>query len=176
MCLRLIRAVDVITQQPEWNGRHVAVLGVSQGGLQALAAAGLDERVTFFSAGVAAGCDHAAAFAESPRVAGWPKLLDGLEGPKDVDGAAGTLEAAKEASRYFDCVNFATRIKCPGVMTVGFIDGACPPSSVYAAYNALTVPKRMIADPLAGHANTPEMGRETMDAVRRHFAATAAGK
>jgi cephalosporin-C deacetylase len=76
--------------------------------------------------------------------------------------------------RYFDCVNFATRIKCPGVMTVGFVDGACPPSSVYAAFNALKAPKRMVADPLAGHANTPEMGKETMDAVRRHFATMAA--
>ena len=36
------------------------MVGVSQGGLQAIVAAGLDERVTFFTAGVPAGCDHAA--------------------------------------------------------------------------------------------------------------------
>ena len=64
-------------------------------------------------------------YAEHPRVAGWPKLLAGLE-----DDA---LNAAKEASRYFDCVNMATRIQAPGVMTVGYIDQACPPTSVYAA-------------------------------------------
>ena len=66
-----------------------------------------------------------AEYAENPRVAGWPKLLAGLEGD--------ALEAAKEASRYFDCVNMATRIRVPGVMTVGYVDAACPPTSVYAA-------------------------------------------
>jgi hypothetical protein len=28
----------------------------------------------------------------------------------------------------------------------------------------------MVDDPLAGHENTPHMGKEMMDAVRRHFA------
>ena len=27
----------------------------------------------------------------------------------------------------------------------------------------------MVDDPLAGHTNTPQMGKEMMDAVRRHF-------
>ena len=92
MFLRLLRAVDVLTDQPEWDGKTVAVIGVSQGGLQALALAGLDERITFFSAGVAAGCDHAAAVATPPRVPGWPKLLAGLEGEEE--------DAAREASRF----------------------------------------------------------------------------
>jgi cephalosporin-C deacetylase-like acetyl esterase len=34
MCLRLLRAVDVLTAQPQWDGQKVAVIGVSQGGLQ----------------------------------------------------------------------------------------------------------------------------------------------
>jgi cephalosporin-C deacetylase-like acetyl esterase len=38
---------------------------------------------------------------------------------------------------------------------VGFVDATCPPTSVYAAYNALTVPKKMHGDVLAGHTNTP---------------------
>jgi cephalosporin-C deacetylase len=46
-----IRAIDVLTEQPEWDGRTVAVFGISQGGFQAIAAAGLDPRVTFFAAG-----------------------------------------------------------------------------------------------------------------------------
>ena len=40
-------------------------------------------------------------------------------------------------------------------VTVGFVDATCPPTSVYAAFNALTVPKKMHVDVLAGHTNTP---------------------
>ncbi|MFM7606290.1 MAG: acetylxylan esterase, partial [Prosthecobacter sp.] len=58
MFLRLIRAIDFLTAQPEWDGKTLIVYGSSQGGFQALAAAGLDSRVTFICAGVPAGCDH----------------------------------------------------------------------------------------------------------------------
>ena len=58
MFLRLVRALDFLTAQPEWDGRTVVVHGSSQGGYQSIVAAGLDPRVTFFAAGVPAGCDH----------------------------------------------------------------------------------------------------------------------
>ena len=158
-----MRAIDVIVAQPQWNGEHLAVLGVSQGGFQVLAAAGLDKRVTYFTAGVAAGCDHAAGYAVSPRIVGWPKLLAGLEGAE--------REAAREASRYFDGCNFASRITCLGLLTVDYIDTACPPSTVYAAYNALAGgPKKMHDDATAGHENAPAMGKEMVDSVREHIA------
>ncbi len=35
----MIRAIDFLTAQPEWDGRTVIVYGSSQGGFQALAAA-----------------------------------------------------------------------------------------------------------------------------------------
>lgn len=43
------------------------------------------------------------------------------------------------------------------------------PCVLFGSYNALQGPKRMVDDPLAGHTNTPQMGNEMMDAVRRHF-------
>ena len=39
MFLRLVRAIDFLASQPEWNGKDVIVYGSSQGGFQALAAA-----------------------------------------------------------------------------------------------------------------------------------------
>ena len=69
MMLRIIRAIDVLTEQPEWDCRTVAVFGISQDGFQAIAvavfgisqgrfqaiaAAGLDPQVTFFAAGESA--------------------------------------------------------------------------------------------------------------------------
>ena len=161
MFLRLIRAIDFLTAQPEWDGKTVIVYGSSQGGFQALAAAGLDARVTFICAGVPAGCDHTGS--QANRVSGWPKIVpNGQDGKPDP--------AALQASRYFDCVNFATRAKCKGAaVTVGFIDTTCPPTSVYAAYNALTVPKTIHFDTLAGHTNTPAAQKFMQQAAFKHI-------
>ncbi|MFO1437777.1 MAG: alpha/beta fold hydrolase [Verrucomicrobiaceae bacterium] len=161
MFLRLIRAIDFLTAQPEWDGKTLVVFGSSQGGFQALAAAGLDARVTFICAGVPAGCDHTGS--QANRVNGWPKIV-----PNGPDGKPDP--AALQASRYFDCVNFATRAKCKGAaVTVGFIDTTCPPTSVYAAYNALTVPKTIHFDTLAGHTNTPAAQKFMQQAAFKHI-------
>lgn len=160
MFLRLIRAIDFLTSQPEWDGKTLVVYGSSQGGFQALAAAGLDPRVTFICAGVPAGCDHTGSAAN--RISGWPKLV-----PSDAGGKPDA--AASEASRYFDCVNFAARAKCKGAaVTVGFIDTTCPATGVYAAYNALAMPKAMHADVLAGHTNTPAAVKFMQEAAAKH--------
>lgn len=160
MFLRLIRAIDFLAAQPEWDGKTLIVYGSSQGGFQALAAAGLDARVSFICAGVPAGCDHTGNHVD--RISGWPKIV-----PLTTDGQPDPQ--VLQASRYFDCVNFATRAKCRGaVLTVGFIDTTCPPTSVYAAYNALTVPKSMHADVDAGHTNTPAASKFMQDAAERH--------
>jgi len=163
MFLREIRALDFLASQPEWDGRTVVVFGGSQGGAQAFAAAGLDSRVTFFAALVPAMCDHSGAMVK--RVSGWPKLVpDGPDGKPD----AKVLEVA----RYFDAMNFATRAKAAAFVSVGFIDVTCPPTSVYAAYNALRVPKEIFNDPPSTHAISPQ----ARDAVLRHVEAMRGAK
>lgn len=160
MFLRLIRAIDFLTAQPEWDGKTLIVYGSSQGGFQAFAAAGLDERVSFICAGVPAGCDHTGS--QANRISGWPKIV-----PNDAEGKPDA--AALQASRYFDCVNFATKAKCRGAaVTVGFIDTTCPPTSVYAAYNALTMAKSIHTDVLAGHTNTPAASKFMQEAAFKH--------
>ncbi|HUR56560.1 MAG TPA: acetylxylan esterase [Opitutaceae bacterium] len=160
MFLRLQRAMDFLAAQPEWDGRTLVVAGSSQGGFQAIVAAGLDSRVSFFAAGVPAGCDHTGALVG--RVAGWPKFIPtgSTPAPEVVD-----------AVRYYDCVNFAARSKAPAIFTVGFIDTTCPPTSVYAAYNAVRGPKEIFNDVSAGHTNTPEARAAMKAAVLKHFAA-----
>jgi cephalosporin-C deacetylase-like acetyl esterase len=163
MMLRLVRALDVLTSQPEWDGRRVVVMGTSQGGFQAIAAAGLDARVTYFAAGVPAGCDHSGMLAR--RIAGWPKLVPVVDGKPDM----GVLEAA----RYVDCMNFATRTKAAGCyLTVGFIDNVCPPTSVYAAYNQLGIPKEIYDDIPSGHAHSPQARDGMTKAVMKYLADT----
>lgn len=159
MFLRVIRALDFLTAQPEWDGKTLIVYGSSQGGFQAFAAAGLDSRVTFFCAGVPAGCDHTGSVVG--RVNGWPKLVAHVEGkpvPEEL-----------QTARYFDNVNFATRARCKGAaITVGLIDTVCPPTGIYAAYNVLPISKTLHIMPLTGHKSSPEASQFMTDAALQH--------
>jgi cephalosporin-C deacetylase-like acetyl esterase len=159
MMLRLVRAIDVLTAQPEWDGQHVIVFGSSQGGYQAIAAAGLDARVTYFAAGVPAGCDHSGMLVN--RIAGWPKIVPVVDGKPDM--------SVLEAYRYIDCMNFATRTKAAGCFfTVGFIDSTCPPTSVYSAYNQLTIPKEIYNDIPSGHSHSQAARDGMVKAVMKY--------
>lgn len=140
MYLRLVRAMDFLTVQPEWNGKELIVCGSSQGGGQSIVAAGIDPRVTAFAANVPAMCEH------TGHVNGWPRLV-----PRDASGAPDPQ--VLEAARYFDAMNFATRTKADAVVSVGFIDDTCRPTTVYAAFNNLQGPKRIVNEPLMGHAS-----------------------
>jgi cephalosporin-C deacetylase-like acetyl esterase len=159
MYLRLVRAIDFLTSQPEWDGKTVAVIGHSQGGGQALVAGGIDERVTFIASGVPAICDHSGRAAG--RINGWPKIV-----PTGPDGKPDPT--ILRATRYIDAVNFASRCKADAIMSVGFIDAVCPPSSCYAAYNALQGKKSVINEPLMGHAAPGHIQTAFFDAIVKH--------
>jgi len=162
MFLRVIRAIDALAAQPEWDGRTLVLYGSSQGGAQSIAGAGLDPRVTFFVAGVPAMCDMTGT--KVGRIAGWPKLAPvGEDGKPDA--------RIIETLRYFDSANFTARTKASAFFTVGFIDKTCPPTTVYAAYNQLASEKRIFNDITAGHTNTDEAKKRMRRAVHDHVAA-----
>ena len=142
MYLRVLRGLDFLAAQPEWDGHTLFIEGTSQGGAQAVAGAALDPRVTFLEAGSMAQCDHTGMVAN--RIPGWPKLV-----PMGSDGKPDP--AVLQASRYFDSVNFASRVKVPAYIWIGFLDSVTPPTGCYAAYNAMTCPKELKVDPSHGH-------------------------
>ena len=159
MFLRLVRAIDFLTAQPEWDGKIVAVIGHSQGGGQALVAGGIDKRVTIIAAGVPAICDHSGRVAG--RINGWPKLV-----PMRADGRPDPM--ILKASRYVDAVNFASRCKAEAIMSVGFIDTTCPPSSCYAAYNVLQGSKQILNEPLMRHAAPSHIRAAFFKRIQEH--------
>lgn len=157
MYLRLMRALDFLTAQPEWDGKILIVEGTSQGGGQSLVAAGLDPRITLLCAGVPAMCEH------TGEIAGWPLLV-----PRD---AAGNPDPkVLEAARYFDAMNFATRTKADALLSVGFVDGVCRPTSVYAAYNNLPGKKEILNKPHMNHAVAPEWDAMVLAKVKEQIA------
>jgi cephalosporin-C deacetylase len=161
MFLRVLRAIDFLASQPEWDGQTIIVYGSSQGGAQAIAAAGLDSRVSLFVAGIPAMCDMSGAVAN--RIAGWPK-------PVSLGSDGKINPTFLQTSRYYDGMNFVTRTKASAFFAVGFIDITCPPTSVYAVYNNLSSKKQIFNDIREGHKNTNEAQKRMRAAVLEHVA------
>jgi cephalosporin-C deacetylase len=141
MYLSCYRACQYLMSRPDWDGKVLVVSGGSQGGQQTLVTAALVPQVTAALAIVPAGCDMLGP--DVNRRGGWPQWYDLTRGK----------DAAKvhEASRYFDVVNFASRIKCPVLVGFGLIDQTCPAEGVEAAMNQITAPKELVVLPLAEH-------------------------
>lgn len=161
MFLRVVRAIDYITSRPEWDGKTLILYGSSQGGAQALAGAGLDERVTFFVAAVPGMADLSGFLKDRPM--GWPSMV-GEFTRMDPAYARQVLETLP----YFDTAYFAQRTKADGIFSVGFLDPTCAPSTVYAAYNVMPNKKSIFNDVAAAHQNTPEALRVLRQAVLDH--------
>ena len=139
MYLRFLRAIEFLTRQPEWDGERILVLGESQGGGQALAAAGLDPRVTAVVATVPAMCDFGGPLVQ--RKGGWPQPVDGR--PNDPQVA--------QTVAYFDAAHLVAGSKAELLVEVGLVDKTCPATSIYAALNGAAGEKRVLPVPYRGH-------------------------
>lgn len=161
---RLLRAIDTLAAQPEWDARRLVALGRSQGGGQAIAAGALDLRVTYVSAEIPTFCDHTGITAG--RINGWPRIIP--------NGTAQPDPRVVEAVRYYDAVNFAPRIRAQQFWTVGFIDHICPPTGIYAAFNRGRSKKEIWRHLDTGHVSRPDYEARVRDAVLAYARAAAA--
>lgn len=139
-----VRAVDTARELDIVDPDRVAVLGGSQGGALALAAAALHD-------GVAAAVARVPFLSDFPRASvitdNYPfkEIGDYLSIHRHkVAGVMATL-------RYFDSVNFARRGRVPALFSVGLMDPTTPPSTVYAAYNDYAGPKELSVWRYNGH-------------------------
>ena len=139
MYLRLIRTLDFLTSQPEWDGKRIVVIGESQGGGQALIAAGLDKRVGAVIATVPAMCDWGGTLVG--RKGGWPQPFE-TKGDKNI--MLSTLP-------YFDAAHMLKGSKAIILTEIGLIDITCPSTSVYAAVNQAKGKKIIFTVPYRKH-------------------------
>ncbi|MEN6548153.1 MAG: acetylxylan esterase [Armatimonadia bacterium] len=139
------RFMDYLMSRPEWNGKDLIVTGSSQGGGLSLVCSGLEPKVTAIAANVSALCDHSAVL--YGRTPGWPRLIPNND------------PVIAKVAAYYDAVNFARHAKCTSLLSTGYADTTCAPSSVYAAYSVLPEPKRMIPTPTMGHSQSPEYSK-----------------
>ncbi|MET3113447.1 cephalosporin-C deacetylase [Pedobacter sp. CG_S7] len=150
--LGCVRALDFLASLPEYDGKNMAVYGGSQGGALSIVTAALDSRVNFLGAYYPALCDLTGYLHH--RAGGWPHLFS-----KD-NLAFNNKKDKLETSKYYDVVNFAKQLTVPGFYTWGFNDETCPPTSMYAAYNAIPSPKELVIYKEAGHRSLPEQNEK----------------
>jgi cephalosporin-C deacetylase len=118
MALRVLRALEYVRTLPEWNRKDLVALGGSQGGLQAMWAAGLDPRVTEAYPDIPWCCDLAGVTANRMASPWRIPYVPGID--------------------YFDPVHHARRVRCPvHIPRAGLGDYTCPPSGIAILYNNL---------------------------------------
>jgi cephalosporin-C deacetylase len=139
MYLRLLRTIDFLTKLPEWDGKRLLVIGESQGGGQALVAAGLDQRVSAVVAIVPAMCDWFGSLAG--RMSGWPQPFESNDLKKQMH----------KSLPYFDAANILKKSKAIIFAEIGLIDMTCPSTSVYAAVNEAPGQKIIYTVPYRPH-------------------------
>jgi cephalosporin-C deacetylase len=137
-----VRAVEAARSLEVVDFSRVAVLGGSQGGGIALAAAGLVPDLAAVVAYVPFLCDFPRGFTITDNDP-YRELGRYLAVHRDSSALA-TLA-------YFDGVNFARRASAPAWISAALMDATCPPSTVFAAFNAYTGPKVMTVWPYNGH-------------------------
>ncbi len=149
--LGALRALDYLARHPKWDGKNLVAQGGSQGGQLAIMASALDPRVTATVASYPAYSDVTGYL--DGRAGGWPGLFR-----PDVLGQGQDLlsDAKLVTSSYYDTVNFARRLRAPGLYYAGFNDMVTPPTSTLAAFNVITAPREIVLDPQQVHLTTPE--------------------
>ena len=141
--LGCLRGNDFLVNHPKFDGKNLGVTGGSQGGALSIVVAGLDPRVTALAAYYPALCDLTGYLKN--RAGGWPHMFR-----PDGEGSHRTPDKIR-TSYYYDVVNFARRVKAPGLYLWGFNDETCPPTSLYAAYNVIPAQKHLVRALETGH-------------------------
>ena len=127
MVLRLLRGLEYLKSRPEWNGKNLSAVGGSQGGLQTMWAAALDQDVNLALPSITWCCDLAGT-AKAKRLHGKWRIQ------------------YVPALDYYDPVFMAKRIKNAEVhiRRAGLGDYTCPPSGLAICYLNLATPKKSI--------------------------------
>ncbi|WP_406064596.1 acetylxylan esterase [Streptomyces sp. NBC_01077] len=124
-----VRAVEAARSHPLVDAGRTAVTGVSQGGGITLAVAGLVRNLVAVAADVPFLCD----FPRATTITDRPPYR---EIGNYLKTHRGRVRQVQDTLGYFDGVHFAARATAPALFSTALEDLTCPPSTVFAAFNA----------------------------------------
>ncbi|MEU3556106.1 acetylxylan esterase [Streptomyces fragilis] len=124
-----VRAVEAARSHPLTDASRTVVLGGSQGGGISIAVGGLVPDLVAVAPDVPFLCDFPRATTLTDR---HPYREVGLY----LRTHRGRTEEALRTLSYFDAVHFAARGRAPALFSAALEDQTCPPSTVFAAFNA----------------------------------------
>ncbi|MCL2640865.1 MAG: acetylxylan esterase [Phycisphaerales bacterium] len=157
-----VRAITAASEHPHVDASRLAVMGGSQGGGIAIAAAALmGKRVKVAMADVPFLCHFTRATTIVDSLP-YAEIASYLKAHRDrKDAVYNTLS-------YFDGIHFAPKITARTLFSVALMDTTCPPSTVYAAYNRIKAKKEIKVYDFNNH----EGGGPFQHAERLRFAST----
>lgn len=124
-----VRAVEAARSHPLVDASRTAVTGGSQGGGITLAVAGLVRDLVAVAPDVPFLCDF-------PRATTLTDRMPYREIGNYLKAHRGRVQRARDTLAYFDGVHFAARATAPALFSTALEDLTCPPSTVFAAFNA----------------------------------------
>jgi cephalosporin-C deacetylase len=124
-----VRAVEAARAHPLTDPARTAVTGISQGGGIALAVGGLVPDLAAVAPDVPFLCDF-------PRATTLTDRDPYREIGNYLKTHRGRTEQVMRTLSYFDGVHFAARGSAPALFSAALEDQTCPPSTVFAAFNA----------------------------------------
>ncbi len=139
-----VRAIEAARTCEVVDSSRVVVDGGSQGGGISIAAAGLVK-------------DLAGSMADVPFLCHFERAIT-ITNEYPYQEIVGYLaryrerfETVMDTLSYFDGVSFAERSNAPAFYSVALMDEVCPPSTVFAAFNAHAREKQISVYPFNGH-------------------------
>ncbi|MFI9625962.1 acetylxylan esterase [Streptomyces sp. NPDC052042] len=132
-----VRAVEAARSHPLTDAARTAAVGESQGGGITLAVGGLVPDLAAIAPDVPFLCDFPRALTVTDRTP-YREVGNYLKTHR------GRAEHARTTLSYFDGVHFAARGRAPALFSAALEDMTCPPSTVFAAYNAYAHPDKAI--------------------------------
>jgi cephalosporin-C deacetylase len=130
------RAVDAVRSHPAVDATQIAVTGASQGGGISIAVAGLCDDLVAVMPDVPFLCNFRRAVAVTDAFP-YGELVRYLHTHRD------RVEQVFSVLSYFDGASIAARATASALFSVALRDVICPPSTVFAAYNAYAGPKEI---------------------------------
>lgn len=158
--LDTVQLARVVMNFDEIDGERIGTFGGSQGGALSLACASLEPRIR-------------RCVSVFPFLSDYQRVWE-MDLAKDAYAELRTFfrhfdplheREAEIFTRlgYIDVHHLASRIQAEVLMGISLMDTICPPSTQFAAYNAITSPKEAILYPDFGHEGLPGFNDRSFD-------------